>query len=39
MAKLKSVAEQMNKNFTPSLIISGYETGFMEMIKQIVNSM
>ncbi|CAF5126948.1 unnamed protein product, partial [Rotaria sp. Silwood1] len=38
LGKLKSAATQMNKNFTPSLIMSDYESGFVEVIKQIVSS-
>ncbi|CAF3931867.1 unnamed protein product [Rotaria sp. Silwood1] len=38
LGKLKSAATQMNKNFTPSLIMSDYESGFVEVIKQIYSN-
>jgi hypothetical protein len=36
--KLKLAAQQMNRNFSPSLIMSDYEGGFIKVVKQVVSS-
>jgi hypothetical protein len=38
IGELKSAAEKMNKTFIPSLIMSDYETGVVEVVKQVVSS-
>ncbi len=37
--ELKLAAQQMNKNFVPSLIMSDYEAGFIKVVKRVVSSM
>ncbi|CAF0949124.1 unnamed protein product [Rotaria sordida] len=38
ITKLKSAAKQMKKTFTPSLIMSDYESGFMEVVKKVYSN-
>lgn len=36
--ELKLAAQQMNRNFSPPLIMSDYEGGFIKVVKQVVSS-